>query len=84
MKTLNLLPKSLRFYFVRLRLSVHTLTIKLGRYKNNKTRHDQRFCPLCNTSDIEDEFHFCLYMPVLQRSQKKVFEKVLLYPSINV
>ena len=32
---LNVLPKSLRLYFTRLRISVHPLRIQTGRYAND-------------------------------------------------
>ena len=72
---LNLLPKSLRFYIVRLRLSVHPLMIKLRRYKNNRTPRDQRFCPFCNTSDIEEDYHFVCICPCFNEVRRKFLKK---------
>ena len=51
-----------RKYLSKLRLSAHSLNIEKGRY-NNTNRRD-RICTLCNSSDIEDEFHFILKCPI--------------------
>ena len=51
-----------RKYLSKFRLSAHSLNIEKGRY-NNTNRRD-RICTLCNSSDIEDEFHFILKCPI--------------------
>ena len=51
-----------RKYLSKFRLSAHSLNIEKGRY-NNTNRRD-RICTLCNSSDIEDEFHFILKRPI--------------------
>ena len=65
-KHLVYLQKSLnptyRKYLSKFRLSAHSLNIEKGRY-NNTNRRD-RICTLCNSSDIEDEFHFILKCPI--------------------
>ena len=55
---LDIIPKSLGFYFCRLRLSNLTLRIQTVRYSRNRIVRDERYCLCCNTLDIEDEFHF--------------------------
>ena len=35
--------------------------IETGRYE--QTPHKDRFCPVCNSGIIEDEFHFLLHCP---------------------
>ena len=45
----------------RLRLSSHNLNIEQGRYRNEN--RNNRICTLCNSNDIEDEFHFVLKCP---------------------
>ena len=42
----------------KLRISAHQLMIELGRYKKNKLQRDERICKQCDTSNVEDEFHF--------------------------
>ena len=41
---------------VKIRISNHKLRIKTGRY--NQTSRNDRFCPICNSGIIEDEFIF--------------------------
>ena len=55
---LDLVPKSLRLYFVQLRVSVHPLRIQTGRYARNNIPRNERYCLCCNSRDIEDEYHF--------------------------
>ena len=42
----------------KMRISCHLLTIESGRYK--KIPRVERLCPLCNRSEIGDEFHYLL------------------------
>ena len=40
---LDVLPKSLRLYFTRLRISVHPLRIQTGRYANDSKPRNERY-----------------------------------------
>ena len=44
---------------VKIRISKHKLMIETGRY--NQTSRNDRFCPICNSGIIEDEFHFLFH-----------------------
>ena len=46
---------------MKLRISKYRLMIETGRYE--QTPHKDRFCPVCNSGIIEDEFHFLLHCP---------------------
>ena len=70
-KYLDVLPKSLRFYFCRLRMSCHPLRIQTGRYINNRIAREERYCSCCNSRDIEDEYHFMLICPCYNDIRKK-------------
>ena len=43
----------------QIRISNHKLMVETGGY--NQTPHNYRFCPVCNSGIIEDEFHFLLH-----------------------
>lgn len=58
---LDKLPYDLRNYFIRLRVSSHSLRIQSGRY--NRIPRNERICVFCNTNDIDDEFHFLFKCP---------------------
>ena len=47
---------------MKIRINNHKLMIETGRY--NQTPHNDRFCPVCNSGIIEDEFHFLLHCPM--------------------
>ena len=73
---LDSLPRKLRVYISRLRLCGLPLRIQTGRYVN-PTPREERHCLYCNTSDIEDEFHFvCIcscYSDLRKRYLKKCY-----------
>ena len=52
-----MLPKKLRICMSRLRLSSHRLKIETGRYAQNRIERNLRYCTLCNSNNIEYEFH---------------------------
>ena len=47
-----------RVAVTKMRISCHLLPIESGRYK--KIPRVERLCPLCNRSEIDDEFHYLL------------------------
>ena len=55
----------------QLRLSAHSLCIQTGRYGRNRSERQDRLCNICDSGDVEDEFHFILkckiYMIVRRR-----------------
>ena len=61
---LDLLPKQLRNAMSRLRLSSHKLRVETGRYGQNRIVRAERYCTMCNNTDIEDEFHLFIVCPV--------------------
>jgi hypothetical protein len=68
---LNILPKNLRFYITRIRMSAHTLRVQTGRYGQNRIPRSERYCLFCNTMDLEDEYHFVLICPCYVDIRKK-------------
>ena len=42
------------------RLSSHSLRIESGRYERNRLDRSLRTCQICNTGDVEDEYHLIL------------------------
>ena len=53
-------------------LSDHKLMT--GRY--NETPHNDRFCPVCNSGIIEDEFHFLLHCLKYSIRREKFYNKI--------
>ena len=45
-----------------------------GRY--NETPHNDRFCPVCNSGIIEDEFHFLLHCLKYSIPREKFYNKI--------
>ena len=54
---------------VKLRISNHKLMIEAGKY--DKTPHNDRFCPVCNSGIIEDIFRFLSCIVQSIQSQRK-------------
>lgn len=72
---LDVVPRNLRLFISRLRLSVHPLRIQTGRYAINRIPRDQRHCNCCNTLDIEDEYHFICICSCFSNIRKKYLHK---------
>ena len=52
---LDIIPRSLRLFFTKLRVSVLPLRIQTGRHGRNYIPHNTRYCLCCRSLDIEDE-----------------------------
>ena len=52
--------KKYRFSITQLRLASHSLRIETGRHGQNRIDRPERICQVCDTSDLEDEYHFVL------------------------
>ena len=52
------IPIKFRIALTKLRCFVHKLHIETGRHRN--INYEERLCILCNTNNIEDEFHFVI------------------------
>jgi len=73
---LDVLPKSLRIFFSRLRMSVHHLRIQTSRYTNDNRPRNERYCVVCNSHDIEDEYHFICICPCYSNVRKQYIDKI--------
>ena len=61
-------PWLLFISIAKLRLSSHQLNIETGKHRD--IAHSERKCNLCNTEDLEDEYHFSLICPVYNELRK--------------
>lgn len=68
-------PLKFRVALSKLRLSSHQLRIETGRHAPNRIERNQRKCLLCNSPDIEDEYHFVLICPVFDVLRKKYIQR---------
>ena len=58
----------------QIRISNHKLMVETGRY--NQTPHINRFCPVCNSGIIEDEFHFLLHYWKYSIPREKFYNQI--------
>jgi hypothetical protein len=83
-KYLDILPRSFRFYFCRLRLSVHPLRMQTGRYARNHIVREERYCLCCNERDLEDEYHFVCVCPCFNATRRKYLKRLYyVNPSVH-
>ena len=68
---LDFVPKKYRISLSQLRLSSHALRIETGRYGNQRIDRHLRTCQLCNSTDIEDEYHCIIICPLYDSIRKK-------------
>ena len=59
---------------VKTRVSNHKLMTETGRY--NQTSRNDRFCPVCNSGMIEDEFHFLFHCPKYSILKGKFYNQI--------
>ena len=59
---------------MNIRIRNHKLMIETGRYNQN-SRND-RFCPICNSGIIEDEFHFLFHFPKYSIPREKFYNQI--------
>ena len=65
-----------RKIYSKFRLSSHELEIEQGRYGDKSIPADQRYCKLCKTSKVEDEFHFVIECPVYKKERLNLLEYI--------
>ena len=63
--------------FTKFRLSNHKLLVERGRWTISKLDYKLRKCNLCNSGDIEDEYHITLVREQFSDARKK-YLKILL------
>jgi len=80
---LDLLPSHLGCLVSRLRLSILPLRMQTGRYARNRIPRNERYCLFCETSDIDDEYHFTCVCPNLNHIRKR-YIKLYYYHSPSV
>ena len=67
---------NLRTCYTKLRLSRHKFLVERGRWLKPKIQYTDRKCTLCNTTDIEDEYHIvmiCENFKTLRRTYLKKY-----------
>ena len=74
--TINI-NRKVRTSFTKFRLSSHKLLVERGRWTISKLDYKLRKCTLCNSGDIEDEYHVTLVCEQFADARKK-YLKVLL------
>ena len=57
---LDEVPSKFRIVFAKFRMASHQLRIVTGRYGVNRIERNQRLCNMCNSGEIEDEYHFLI------------------------
>jgi len=72
---LDCVPRKIRVVFTKLRLSSHQLSVETGRYASNRTPHIERYCLICNSIDLEDEYHFLLICNMYTDIRRKYIDK---------
>ena len=72
--TINI-NKNLRTVFTKFRLSSHKLLVERGRWKSLKLDYELRKCTLCDSGDIEDEYHVTLICEQFVDIRKKYIKR---------
>ena len=59
---------------MKIRISKRKLMTETRRY--NQTPRNDRFCPICNSGIIEDEFHFLFHCPKYSIPREKFYNQI--------
>ena len=70
--------KEIRKQLTKFRISNHKLMIETGRYQHSKLPADVRFCPVCATSEIENEEHFIINCKKYDHVREKLLDEIKL------
>ena len=78
------MDKHLRTSYTKFRQSSHKLLVERGRWMKPKLQYEMRKCTLCNSGDIEDEYHVTLICQHFKDLRTKyIKEYYYLRPSIG-
>ena len=69
------IPIIFRIALTKLRCSVHKLHIETGRHRN--INYEERLCILCDTNNIEDEFHFVIVCPLYEELRQIYLPRIV-------
>ena len=72
--TINI-NRKVRTSFTKFRLSSHKLLVERGRWTISKLDYKLRKCTLCNSGDIEDEYHVTLVCEQFADAREKYLKK---------
>jgi len=60
----------------KIRTSSHSLEIERGRHSKPKTDRNLRICKLCNSNQVEDEYHFIMQCSLYNDLREELFSKL--------
>ena len=69
------MDKKLRTSYTKFRLSSHKLLVERGRWMKPKLQYQMRKCTLCDSEDIEDEYHVTLVCQQFKDLRTKYINK---------
>jgi hypothetical protein len=70
--------KLMKSSYSKFRLSSHKLKIETGRYiiKPKRLLPEERICDMCDSLDIEDEFHFLMKCKIYEKKRTELVEYI--------
>ena len=75
--TINI-NKNVRTSFTKFRLSSHKLLVERGRWTISKLDYELRKCTLCNSGDIEDDYHVTFVCEQFADSRRKYLKNTFI------
>lgn len=67
--------KLYRSIITKFRISAHSLRIEIGRYGQNRLERNERTCEVCQSRDIEDEYHMIFICTRYKLLRKRYIDK---------
>ena len=67
--------KRLRKCITTIRISSHNLRIQTGRFGRERIERNERFCQMCESREVEDEFHFIIKCNTFDALRRKYIRR---------
>ena len=77
-------PKNLRMYLTRFRISSHSLRIQTDIYEKNKIARNEIYCIYCGSRDIKDTYHFIFFALAIQHFVLDVLINCTFYDHLSL
>ena len=78
------MDKKLRSSYTKFRLNSHKLLVERGRWMKPKLQYEMRKCTLCDSEDIEDEYHVTLLCQQFKDLRTKYIKSITIRDQVSL
>ena len=78
------MDKKLQTSYTKFRLNSNKLLVERGRWMNPKLQYEMRKCTLCDSEDIEDEYHVTLVCQQFKDLRTKYIKSITIRDQVSL